>query len=112
MKNINKFNLFNLYLVGSQMRRDNEKKHQENIDLILKINEEHLVKSDAIFLQAPGLNMNILVGENKSLGDFRKKIINIPYNCQRANYTNMMEIFNKLVNVRLEINDDIVKKMI
>lgn len=94
------------------MRRDNEKKHQENIDLILKINEEHLVKSDAIFLQAPGLNMNILVADNRSLSDFKKKIINVPYNCQKANYTNMMEIFRKLISVRLEVNDDVVKKMI
>lgn len=94
------------------MRRENEKKHQENIDLILKINEEHLVKSDAIFLQAPGLNMNILVGENKSLSDFRKKIINVPYNCQKANYTNMMEVFKKLIAVRLEIKDEAIKKII
>ena len=94
------------------MRRDNEKKHQENIDLILKINEEHLVKSDAIYLQAPGLNMNILVGENRSLADFKKKIINVPYNCSKANYTNMMEIFRRLISVRLEINDEMVKKLI
>ena len=94
------------------MRRENEKKHQENIDFILKINEEHLAKSDAIFVQAPGLNMTIFVGENKSLSSFKKKIINIPYNCQRANYTNMMEIFKKLISVQLEINDEVIKKMI
>lgn len=94
------------------MRRENEKKHQENIDYILKLNEEHLAKSDAIFVQAPGLNMTIFVGENRSLSSFKKKIINIPYNCQRANYTNMMSIFEKLVNVQLEINDDIIKKLI
>ena len=78
----------------------------------MKINEEHLAKSDAIFVQAPGLNMGIFVGENRSLSSFKKKIINIPYNCQRANYTNMMEIFSKLIGVQLEINDDVVKKMI
>ena len=39
--------------------------------------EEHLKKSDAIFLQAPGLNKTIFVGEERSLNSFQKKIINI-----------------------------------
>jgi hypothetical protein len=53
--------------VGALMRRENEKKHQENIEYILKMNEEHLKKSDAIFLQAPGLNKTIFVGEEYSI---------------------------------------------
>lgn len=75
------------------------------------MNEEHLMKSDAIFLQAPGLNKNILVGDGKSLTSFRKKIINVPYNVQRANYTNMMDVYNKLTSVHLEINDESIKQI-
>jgi hypothetical protein len=97
--------------IGSQIRRDQEKKHQENIEYILNMNLEHLGKSDAIFLQAPGLNKTILVGENKKLSSFQKKIINIPYNCQRANYTFMMEVFEKLTTVTLELKDENITKL-
>ena len=95
------------------MRREGEKKHQENIEYILKMKEEFLEKSDAIFLQAPGLNKLIFIGEDRSLASFKKKIINIPYNCERANYTNMMDIFAKLTTVNLEIsNNDVLKKIL
>ena len=98
--------------VGALIRRENEKKHQENIEYILKVNEEHLRKSDAIFLQAPGLNKTIFVGEDRSLNSFQKKIINIPYNCQKANYTFMMEVFTKLTSCTLEINDESIKRLL
>jgi hypothetical protein len=75
------------------------------------VNEEYLVKSDAIFFQAPGLNKTIFVGDNRPLTSFKKKIINIPYNVQRANYTFMMEIYNKLISVNLEVNDENVLKI-
>jgi hypothetical protein len=97
--------------IGALIRRDQEKKHQEKIEYILNMNFEHLGKSDAIFLQAPGLNKTILIGENKKLSSFQKKIINIPYNCQRANYTFMMEIFEKLSSVTLEIRDENITKL-
>ncbi len=94
------------------MRRENEKKHQENIEFILKVNEEFLAKSDAIFLQAPGLNKNILIGDSRPLVSFRKKIINIPFNVLKANYTNMMETYSKLTNVTLELHNEDVKKLL
>lgn len=93
------------------MRRENEKKHQENIDYILKVNEDHLTKSDAIFLQAPGLNKTIFIGESRSLASFKKKIINVPYGVQRANYSYMMEIYQKLTSVSLEVIDDTISKL-
>jgi hypothetical protein len=97
--------------IGSQIRRDQEKKHQEKIEYLLNMNSEHLGKSDAIFLQAPGINKTILIGEDKKLSTFQKKIINIPYQCQRANYTFMMEIFGKLSNITLEIKDENITKL-
>ena len=75
--------------------------------------EEFLEKSDVIFLQAPGLNKLIFIGEDRSLASFKKKIINIPYSCERANYTNMMDIFNKLTGVNLEVeNNEGLKKIL
>ena len=70
-----------------------------------------MLKSDAIFLQAPGLNKMILIGENKSLSSFKKKILNIPYNCSRANFSTLMEIYQRLTNAHLEINDERINKL-
>lgn len=78
----------------------------------MKINEEYLIKSDVIFLQAPGINKSILIGDTRPLTSFKKKIINIPFNVQRANYTYMMEIYEKLTNCVLEINDINIKKLL
>lgn len=69
------------------------------------------MKSDAIFLQAPGLNKTIFIGENRPLVSFRKKIINIPFNVQKANYTHMMEIYHKLTAITLEVNSNEVQKL-
>jgi hypothetical protein len=107
---VNKYHLI-LLLVGAQIRRENEKKHQENIEYILKINEEHLAKSDVIYFHAPGFNKTIFIGDNKPLTSYAKKIVNIPYSVQRANYTNVMEVYQKLVSVHLEINDEAVSKL-
>ena len=68
-----------------------------------------MIKSDAIFLQAPGLNKQIFIGDNRPLRSFQKKIINIPFNVQKANYTNMMDIYHKLTNTTLEIKCEELK---
>lgn len=64
----------NIKSIGAQMRRANEKKHQENIELILKLNEDNLIKSDCIFISAPGFNKGILIGDNKPLSSYKKNI--------------------------------------
>ena len=97
---------------GAQLRRENEKKHSENIEYILKINEEYLNKSDAIFLFAPGINKLLIVGENRPLVSFKKKIVNLGYACPRANYSNMMEIYNKIINAKVELKNDEIKKIL
>ena len=89
--------------MGAQLRRDGEKKHQENIECILKINEDLLSRCDALFVYAPGLNKSILVGNNeKTLFSYKKKIINIPFSISRANFSHMMDIYTKLTTVVLE----------
>ena len=101
----------NIKSIGAQMRRANEKKHQENIELILKLNEDNLIKSDCIFISAPGFNKGILIGDNKPLSSYKKKILNIPYNIPKANYTNLMIIFKKIISTYFEIDDNNVKNL-
>jgi len=111
LRQVIKDNKKNIKSIGAQIRRANEKKHQENIELILKLNEENLIKSDIIFVQAPGFNKGILIGENKPLFSYKKKILNLPYNLDRANYTNLMNAFRRLTNAYFEIDDDNIKSL-
>jgi len=111
LRQVIKDNKKNIKSIGAQIRRANEKKHQENIELILKLNEDNLMKSDIIFLQAPGFNKGILIGENKPLFSYKKKILNLPYNLDRANYTNLIYAFKRLTNAYFEIDDDNIKSL-
>jgi hypothetical protein len=111
LRQVIKDNKKNIKSIGAQIRRANEKKHQENIELILKLNEENLMKSDVIFIHAPGFNKGILIGENKPLFSYKKKILNLPYNIDKANYTNLMNVFKRLTNAYFEINDDNIKSL-
>lgn len=97
--------------IGAQIRRANEKKHQENIEYILKLNEENLLKSDCIFVQAPGVNKSILIGDDRSLASYKKKILNIPFSVPRANFSNIMYVYKRITNVYFEIKDEKVNSL-
>ena len=97
--------------MGAQIRRANEKKHQENIEMILKLNEDDLEKCDCIFIQAPGFNKGILLGNNKPLSKYKKKLFNLPFNLPKANYTSVCNAFKRLTSVYFEISDDNVRSL-
>ena len=97
--------------IGAAMRRANERKHQENIEYILKLKEDLLLKADCIFIQAPGVNKSILIGEGKTLVMYKGKIMNIQFNVPKANYTNVMNVYKKITTVHFGINDTIVQSL-
>ena len=101
----------NIISLGAQIRRANEKKHQENIEMILKLNEDDLNKCDCIFIQAPGFNRGILIGNNKPLSKYKKKLFNLPFNLPKANYTNVINAFKRLTSAYFEILDDNVSSL-
>lgn len=101
----------NIISMGAQIRRANEKKHQENIEMILKLNEDDLNKCDCIFIQAPGFNKGILIGNNKPLSKYKKKLFNLPFNLPKANYTSVCNAFKRLTSAYLEISDDNVRAL-
>jgi len=80
--------------------------------MILKLNENDIEKCDCIFIQAPGFNKGILIGENKPLNRYKKKLFNLPFNLPKANYTNICTAFKKLTNAFFEIDDDNIQKWI
>ena len=97
--------------MGAQIRRANEKKHQENIEMILKLNESDIEKCDCIFIQAPGFNKGILIGENKPLYKYKKKLFNLPFNLPKANYSSICLAFKKLTSAFFEIDDENVRSL-
>jgi len=101
----------NIISMGAQIRRANEKKHQENIEMILKLNEDDLNKCDCIFIQAPGFNKGILIGNNKPLSKYKKKLFNLPFNLPKANYTSVCNAFKRLTSAYFEISDDNVRSL-
>lgn len=99
----------NINSMGAQLRRANEIKHKENIEFILEFNKEYLDKSDCIFIQAPGLNKNIFIGENRPLESYKYKLFNLPFNLPKANYTNICLAYKMLTNCYLEVNEKDIK---
>lgn len=98
----------NISSIGSQIRRANEKQHQNNIESIFMEYKNELDKCDFIFIQAPGINKTILLGdksENKLLSEYKDKIYNLPLNLPKANYTYLCDAYKKLTNCFIEIKD-------
>ena len=87
--------------VGSQMRRNNEKLHQEHIHDILEEYKEDLENSDVIYLNAPGVNKSLLFGPDMPLKDLRHKIRTLPFNMKKANYSELQRAFDELLTVKI-----------
>ncbi len=98
----------NINSMGAQIRRANEIKHKENIDYILKVNQEYLDKCDCIFIQAPGYNKSIFIGENRALNDYKNKLFNLPFNLPKANYENVCLAYKMLTSSYLEITNNTI----
>lgn len=99
----------NISSMGAQLRRANEIKHKENIELVLKFNQEYLDKCDCIFIQAPGVNKNIFIGENKPLDNYKNKLFNLSFNLPKANFTNLCLAYKLLTSCYVEIKEDGIK---
>ena len=99
----------NISSMGAQIRRANEIKHKKNIDYILKVNQEYLDKCDCIFIQAPGYNKSIFIGENRPLNDYKNKLFNLPFNLPKANYENVCLAYKMLTSSYLEITNNAIE---
>lgn len=96
--------------VGSQIRRANEVKHQENISEIVEEYRELLDASDYVFIHAPGENTSILFDEGKSLFEFKKNqnVKSLCLTAKKANWTELKKIREQVVKVYLIAEDDIM----
>lgn len=88
--------------MGSQIRRFNEKKHQEGVNSILEKNMDYLHKSDIILMHAPGENEAIMFDEGKALNEFRKdgKIVSAGSLVgTKANWTEIKRIYDEITKM-------------
>lgn len=94
--------------MGSQIRRANEVKHQENIGDILDGIKEWLSNSDYVFIHAPGENASILFDEGKSLFEFKRKqhFKSLCQTTKKANYEQIKSIREHILKVYIITEDD------
>ena len=90
--------------VGSQMRRANERIHQEHIQEYLEEYKEDLEKADIIFLNAPGMNKLFFIGPDKPLREMRHKVRTLAFNMKKANYTEVQGALEELTEVKIVFN--------
>lgn len=87
--------------VGSQMRRNNERLHQEHIEEILKFYKNDLDTADLILLHAPGVNKLFFVGPEKPLRDLRSKVRTLNLQITTANFTELQKAFEKVMEMKI-----------
>jgi len=90
--------------VGSQMRRNNERLHQQHIQETIEEYIEDLNKADMIFLNAPGMNKLFFVGPDKPLRDMRYKIKTLSFNMKKANFTELQRAFEEVIEMKMVFN--------
>ena len=89
----------NIQSMGSQIRRHQEKLHQENVSGILEECEKDLQQSDIIFLQAPGLNRKIIIEGSEALCRLKHKLRSVCYSARKANFQNVEEVHDLIKRV-------------
>ena len=73
--------------MGSQIRRDQQKKHIFNVNEILTTHRKDIEDCDLVFLQAPGLNRLFIVNESQTLKGVKSKLRSLCLTAKKANYT-------------------------
>ena len=85
--------------MGSQIRRANEKKHQENIKKILSENYKIIENSDLILYHAPGMNKYLIFDEEEPTWKIRHKFRSICMTTKKANYTEVERIYKAITKI-------------
>ena len=89
--------------IGSQIRRENEKVHQMNVDNILEENFKEIQDCEIVLFQAPGMNKLLLIDENKPLALIKHKLRSMCLTAKKANYTEVERLFKAISKIYLII---------
>lgn len=86
---------------GASIRRENEKKHLENIESIVEESVEVLERARLIFLHAPGNNYFAFVGENGVLNRWKHKIRPVGISTSKAKFQETERVFKEISMVKV-----------
>jgi len=89
----------NIQSMGSQIRRDQEKKHAENIKKILTESYKQIKDSDLILYHAPGYNRYLILDVGSPLYNLKDKFRSICLTPKKANYTEVERIYEYLTKL-------------
>lgn len=89
--------------VGSQMRRNNEKLHQEHIEEALNFYKNDLEDSDLILLHAPGENKQFFVAQDKPLRNLRHKVRTLMTQNTTANFTELQKALEVVLEMKISL---------
>ena len=95
----------NIQSMGSQIRRDQEKKHYEKIRKILSECYKIIEPSDLILYHAPALNRYLILGDSEPMFPLRKKFRSVCLTTKRANYTEIERIYNHISKIYIVPRD-------
>jgi len=97
----------NIQSMGSQIRRDQEKKHAENIKKILTESYKQIKDSDLILYHAPGYNRYLILDIGSPLYNLKDKFRSICLTPKKANYTEVERIYEYLTKFYImSLNSD------
>jgi Bacteroidetes VLRF1 release factor len=89
----------NVQSMGSQIRRDQEKKHYEKIKKLLSESYKAIEPSDLILYHAPAMNKYLILGESEPMYPLRKKFRSVCLTTKRANYTEIERIYSHISKI-------------
>ena len=81
---------------GASIRRENEKKHSENIESIVNANQEVLNRASLIFLHAPGMNYFTFIGESGLLKKWKDKVRSVGVTTGKAKLQEAERVFAEI----------------
>lgn len=87
--------------MGSQIRRDQEKKHQVNVNEILTTYKKDIDECDMVFLQAPGLNRLFIINDSETLSGVKDKLRSLCLTAKKANFTEVESLYGAITEFTL-----------
>ena len=86
---------------GASIRRENEKKHAENIDSIVEESRDILERASLIFLHAPGNNYFTFIGENGVLDKWKDKVRPVGITTNKAKFQETERVFKEISTIKI-----------
>lgn len=87
--------------MGSQIRRDQEKRHVINVGEILQEHNKDLGECEIIFLQAPGLNRLFVINEDMNLNGLQNRLRSVCLTAKKANFTEVEALHEAITQVNV-----------